>query len=226
MGAILLAGACSLLISSFLEDLVAQELRSQFGLAEEPEVDLESRPLSILTGRFEGGQVALAAPEFGGVARLDQLTVELEPFDLDVLGSVTSGRIKSEEPLSGELRAELSEEEVARIAASSGTGAPVRSIELEEGWMVVGSEVEILGGRIPIGVEGGLILRNGALRFEPGRIEVLGRPVAEGLARRLLRESDFSYPISESPFEGAFSGVEVRKDRVVLSGKVEGLPVG
>lgn len=224
MGAVLLAYA--LLLPCFLEDLVAQELRSQFRLAQEPEVDLESRPPGILTGRFEGGRIALADPELGGVARLDELAVELDSFDLDVLGSLKGGRIKSGEPLSGEFRAELSEEEVARIVDSSGGTAPVRSVGLEEGWMVIGSEVEALGARIPIDVEGSLVLRNGALLFEPGGVEVLGRPVTEGLARRLLRGSDLSYPISESPFEGAFSRVEVHKDRVVLSGKVEGLPVG
>ena len=68
--------------------------------------------------------------------------MNLDPFDLHVLGSVTSGRIESEEPLSGSLGAELPEEEVAKMAASSGTTtAPVRAVELEEGWMIVDSEV-------------------------------------------------------------------------------------
>lgn len=226
VGAVLLVGAYALLLPSFLEDLVAQDLQSQFRLAEKPEVNLESRLPGVLTGRFEGGRVALVDPELGSVVRLDELTVELQPFDLDVLGSLRGGRIQSKQPLSGDLRAQLSEEEVAKVAASSGTGAPVRSIELEEGWMVVGSEVEILGARIPVGVGGRLLLRNGTLLFEPGRVEVLGRPVTEGLAQGLLRRADFSYPIDEPPFEGAFSDVELHKDLVVLSGEVEGLPVG
>ncbi len=92
--------------------------------------------------------------------------------------------------------------------------------------MVVGSEVEALGARIPIAVEGDLLLRGGALRFEPGRVEVFGRPVTAGLARGWLQGIDFSYPIDESPFEGAFSGIEVHKDRISLSGEVEDLPVG
>lgn len=225
VGAILLVGAYTLLLPPLLEDLVAEDLQRQFRLAEKPEVNLESGLPGVLTGRFDGGRVTLADPELDGV-RLDEVTVDLEPFDLDVSGSVTSGRIQSEQPLSGDFRAQLSEEEVARIAASSGAAAPVRGVELEEGWMVVGSEVEILGARIPVGVGGSLVLRNGTLRFEPGRIEALGRQVPAGLARRLLQKVDFSYPINESPFEGTFSGVEVHKDLVVLSGEVEGLPVG
>ncbi len=33
--------------------------------------------------------------------------VALDPFDLDVLGSLMSGRVRSEKPLSGTLRAEF-----------------------------------------------------------------------------------------------------------------------
>jgi LmeA-like phospholipid-binding len=182
-GAILLIGAYALLLPSFLGSLVAQELQGQLRLTEKPRVNLEGRWPGVLTGRFEGGRIALADPELGGVARFDELSVDLEPFDLDVLGGVTGGRIKSEESLSGDLGAALSEEEVARVATTSGSRVPVRNMELEEGRMVVGSEVEALGARIPIAVEGDLILRGGALRFEPGRVEVFGSPVTEGLAR-------------------------------------------
>jgi hypothetical protein len=125
-GAVLLAVAYALLLPPFLEDLVAQELQSQFRLAERPDVDLRSSPANRFAGRFHGGRVALADPELGGV-RLDEITVDLDPFDLDVFGSVTSGRIKSQQPLSGDLRAQPSEEEVA---TSSGSEATVRSIEL------------------------------------------------------------------------------------------------
>ena len=214
-----------MLLPPFLEDLVAQELQSQFRLAERPDVDLRSSPANRFAGRFDGGRVALADPGLGGV-RFDEITVDLDPFDLDVFGSVTSGRIKSQQPLSGDLRAQLSEEEVARVATCSGSEATVRSIELEEGWMVVGSEAEVLGARIPVDVEGSLVLRNGELRFEPARLEVFGRPVPRRLTRALLRKADFSYPIAgEPPFEGTFCDVEVHKDRIDLFGEVEGLPV-
>jgi hypothetical protein len=110
-GAVLLAVAYALLLPPFLENLVAQELQSQFRLAERPEVDLQSSPSNRFAGRFDGGRVALADPELGGV-RLDEMTVDLDPFDLDVFGRVASGRIKSQQPLSGDLRAQLSEEEL------------------------------------------------------------------------------------------------------------------
>ncbi len=92
--------------------------------------------------------------------------------------------------------------------------------------MVVGFEAEVLGARIPVDLEGSLVLRNGELRFEPARLEVFGRPVPRRLTRALLRKADFSYPIAgEPPVEGTFSDVEVYKDRIDLFGEVEGLPV-
>ena len=181
---------------------------------------------SVFLGEFEGGEIALTDPELGGV-RPDEVTVDLEPFDLDVPGSVASGRIESDGPLSGTLRVELSEEEVARLAAASDTlAAPVRDMRLEEGYLVVGFEVEALGARIPVGAEGEVLLRDGgALRFEPRRLEVLGEPLPERLTRRLLEGVDFAYPI-ELPFEGEISGVEMREDRLVLTGEARDLPVG
>jgi hypothetical protein len=163
------------LLPYLLEGLVARNLRDGLGLAEAPEVNLVSDPApSVLLGRFEEGEISLTNSELGGV-RPDEVKIYLEPLDLDVPASVTSGRIESEGPLSGTLRAELSEGEVARLAnASNNLAAPVRNLRLEEGYLVVGFEVEAPGARIPVGVEGEVALRDGELLFEPRRLEVLG----------------------------------------------------
>lgn len=214
------------LLPSLLEVLVARNLRDGLGLVEAPEVNLVSDPApSVLLGRFEEGEITLTNPELGGV-RPDEVKIYLEPFDLDVPGSVASGRIESEGPLSGTLRAELSEEEVARLANSSDNlAAPVSNVRLEEGYLVVGSEVEALGGRVPVGVEGEVGLRDGELLFEPRRLEVLGGDIPERLARGLLKGVDFAYPI-ELPFEGEVSRVEVHEERLVLTGEVSDLSAG
>ena len=210
-----------------LEGLVARNLREDLGLAETPEVNLVSDPApNMLLGRFEEGEITLTNPELGYVCP-DEVNIDLEPFDLDVPGSVASGRIESEGPLSGALRVELSEEEVARLAAFSETlAAPVRDVRLEEGYLVVGFEVETLGARLPVGVEGDVVLRDGGeLGFEASRLEVLDEPLPERLTRRLLEGVDFAYPV-ELPFEGELSGVEVHEDRLVLTGEMVDLPAG
>jgi hypothetical protein len=80
------------LLPSLLEGLVARNLQDGLGLAEAPEVNLVSDPApSVLWGRFEEGEITLTNPEFGGV-RPDEVMIDLEPFDIDVRGSVASGR--------------------------------------------------------------------------------------------------------------------------------------
>jgi hypothetical protein len=210
-----------------LEGLVARNLRDGLGLVEAPEVNLVSDPApSVLLGRFEEGEITLTNPELGGV-RPDEVEIYLESFDLDVPASVASGRIESEGPLSGTLRVELSEIEVTRLASFSETlAAPVRGVRLEEGYLVVGFEVEALGTRVPVGVEGDIVIRDGGeLGFEANRLDVLGEPLPERLTRKLLEGVDFAYPI-ELPFEGEVSGVEVHEDHLVLTGEVSDLFIG
>ena len=89
------------LLPLLLEKLVAQELQSRLGLAEEPQVEIRGDlPLGALAGEFEEGQVTFANLELLGGVRPDEVTVGLDPFDLDVLGSVVSGRLRVEEPIS------------------------------------------------------------------------------------------------------------------------------
>jgi hypothetical protein len=214
------------LLPSLLEGLVARNLRSGLGLSEALEVNLVSNPApSALLGRFEEGEITLTTPELGGV-RPNEVKIYLETFDLDVRGSVESGRIESGRPLSGAFRAELSEEEVARLADfSENVAAPVRGVRLEEGYLVVGFEVEAPGARVPVGVEGEVALRDDELLFKPRRLDVLGGDVPERLTRGLLEGMDFAYPI-ELPFEGKVSGVKIQEDRLVLTGEVRDLFVG
>ena len=122
-----------------------------------------------------GGEITLTNLELGGV-RPNEVKIYLEPFDIDVPASVAGRHIESEEPLSGMLRMELSEREVARLATFSEIlVAPVNGVRLEEGYLVVGFEGAALGTRVPVGVEGNIVLRDGGeLRFEANRLQVLG----------------------------------------------------
>ena len=206
--------------------MLARDLQGRLGLADAPEVDLRSDPPpNMLLGRFDGGKVAFAPPEIGGV-RPDEVMMDLEPFSLDVLGSVASRRLESHGPLSGLLRVELSEEEVASILASSEAAAiPVKYVRLEEGYLVVGSEVKVLGARVPVDVEGELALQDGKIRFEPRRVKAVGAPVPDRLVRGLLGGRDFAYPMGEMASDATISGIETHEGRVVLTGEMT-LPAG
>ncbi|MCA1688637.1 MAG: DUF2993 domain-containing protein, partial [Actinobacteria bacterium] len=115
-------------LPSLLERNAARSIQDGLGLESVPEVELDrGSPPEVLAGRFSGGRISLGAADLGGV-RAERVAVDLDPFDLDVLGSVTAGALRSEAPLSGTLRAEVSEEEVSRLA-KAGADVPVRDIE-------------------------------------------------------------------------------------------------
>jgi hypothetical protein len=154
------------------EKIVARNVQEGLGLGERPEVELRSDPpLAVLAGRFSGGRISLRDADLGDV-RAGRVVVDLDPFDLDVVGSVIAGALRSEDPLSGTLRTEVSEQEISRLMQ-----ADVQDIELEEDRVLVISEVRVLGFDVPVSVQGNLILRDGALVFEPQR--ALGTPVPE-----------------------------------------------
>jgi len=211
-----------ILVAPLLENLVARNLQSRLGLESVPEISLEGGPTSLLTGRFNGGRVVLPGFDFGDV-RPDEISVELAPFDLDVLGSLTSGQIQTRTPLSGTLRVMLSEAEVTRLASTGVTDFPVRNVDFEEGVTVVAFETVALGQSIPVSVEGVLDFQNNSLVFEPQRVEALGLPVPAQLTGQLFQDTSFVYPIEPLPGGGTFTGIDVQRDQLVLIGEINNL---
>lgn len=208
--------------SSLLEDSVAADLQNRFALEERPEVELESEgPLALLSGSFTGGRIVMTHPDLEGV-RPDRVTVDLEPFDVDVLGSVTGGAVKSEGPVSGALTVDVSESELLRLAQAEAQEFPVDSIELEEGRATVGSRVNIFGTELPVVVEGDAGVSDGAFRFVPEQATAGGVELPQDLNEVLLENASLEYPI-ELPIEGRITGGEVRRDRLVLNGEAEDL---
>jgi hypothetical protein len=211
-------------LPSLLERSAARGIQEGLGLESAPEVELDrGSPAEMVVGRFSGGRISLGVADLGGV-RAERVTVDLDPFDLDVLGSMMGVALRSEMPLSGTLRAEVPEGEVSRLA-EAGADVPVRGVDLREGEVVVGSEVPVLGVEVPVSVGGDLALRDQKLVFTPRRVLALGTRVPEQLAEHLLAGADFSYPLGGLPYGAEVTGVEVREGRLVVSGALERVPI-
>jgi hypothetical protein len=196
------------------EKMVARNVQEGLGLGERQEVELQSGPPpAMLAGRFSGGRISLGDADLGDV-RAGRVVANLDPFDLDVAGSVMAGALRSEDPLSGTLRAEVSEEEISRLMQ-----ADEQDIELEEDRVLAISEAQVLGFDVSVSVQGSLVLRSGALVFEPQR--ALGTPVPE----QLLAGVSFSYPLGRLPYGAEITGVEVAENRLVLSGEMEHISI-
>ena len=212
-------------LPSLLGNMFEESIKNEMDLQTTPEISLKSEPPpTILAGNFTKGQVALGGADFGGV-RPRKVTIDLDPFDLNVLKSIGGGGFVSREPLSGDLRMEISEKEVTRISDSASQDVAIEDVELEKGEVTIRSSTQLLGVDVPVAVQGGLEIQNQQLVFEPSRVSAFGIQLPDRLAQELLSEADFSYPLEDLPYDASISGIEVRKDYLILSGRLESIPL-
>lgn len=202
---------------------MSRSLQEQYATGAAPEVDLYRDPASLLSRDYDGGRIVIPEADFGGVYP-ERVTVELAPFEVELLRSVTSGRISTRQPVSGTLRAELSEEEVSRIVRVYGPGLP--GVEIEEGRVVAVNEVAALGQSVPVSVWGSVSVQYGALVFEPGQMAVADVELPGLLVGELLQGTSFAYPIEGLPPGVVITGARAEEGRLVLTGEVDGLQVG
>jgi hypothetical protein len=216
-GVFLLVGARAVL-PDVLGNLVEDDLMQRYDPQERPEVSLEGEAPATFAGEFTGGRVEMRRPDLGGV-RPERVVADLGRFDVAVLESVINGEVRFEEPPSGKMRAELSEEFLER-EVSGAVDFPVESVTLGHGQMRVGTTVEALGARLPVSVAGDVAVRNGEISFKPRRLRAAGVPVPGRIGRRILGEAGFSYPIRDLPEGVSVTGGEVEEGRLVLTGEL------
>ena len=212
-------------LPSLLEYGVARDVKTRLGVEKQPEVELRSDPpLSMLRGEFAGGRIVMSNAELGGV-RAERASIELDPFDINVWATMKNGRVIDREPLSGDLRVEISEDEILRLAEAR-SEMPVTGVDVKQGGVVVGSEASALGSQFPVDVEGDLIVRDGDLVFEPQGLEAAGVPAPAELAEELLAGAEFECPLDRLPYQIRVTGVETEEGRLVLDGRVPSIPLG
>ena len=212
-------------LPALLEYAVATDVQNRLGLEKQPEVRLKSDPpLAMLKGEFSGGHIAMKNVDLGGV-RAEKASANLDPFDIDVWDTMKNGRVIDREPLSGDLRLEVSEDEVSRLA-SARSEKPVTGVDVEKSGVVIGSEARILGADVPVSVHGNLGLRDDALVFEPQGLEAAGVPVSDELADRLIDGVVFEYPLDRLPYQTRVTRVETEEGQIVIDGRVPGIPLG
>ncbi len=204
---------------------VGKSIQREMELRNTPEVSLKSEPPpKMLSGMFARGQVSLGEADFEDI-RPRKVTIDLDPFDLNVLKSLGGGGFVSREPLSGDLRMEVAEREVARIADSASQDIAIEAVELEEGEVTVRSGTQFLGVDVPIAVQGGLEVLEQELVFEPRRVTAFGFRLPQGMVDELLTEADFRYPLRDLPYDASISKVEVREGYLILFGRLQRIPL-
>jgi hypothetical protein len=95
-------------------------------------------------GSFSTARIAVRGYEISGL-ETEYVALELDPFDLNLLQSVTTRTVSTAQPLSGDLQIKLSEESALRLS-QLGLAIPPQNIELTQDQIL-----SILSGQIPIG---------------------------------------------------------------------------
>ena len=212
-------------LPSLLEYGVARDVKTRLGIEKQPEVKLKSDPpLSMLRGEFTSGRIAMRNADLGGV-RAEKTTIDLDPFDINVWATMKNGRVVDREPLSGDVRVEISEDEILRLAEAR-TKMPITGVQLGQSGVVIGSEASALGTQFPLDDEGDLSVRDNDLIFEPQGLEAAGVPVPDELADQLLSGAGFEYPLDSLPYQTRVTGVETEEGGLVLDGRVPSIPLG
>jgi hypothetical protein len=212
-------------LPSLIEYAVARDVKARLGAEKPPDVKLESDPpLRMLAGEFSGGRIIMKDTDLGNV-NAERARIDLDPFDINVWATMKSGRVVDREPLSGDLRVDLPEAEVSRLARA-GSGIPIEGVDVEEDGIVIRSEVSALGTEFPASVEGEASVRDGELIFEPQGLTAAGVRVPDELAEKLLAGTSFEYPLDRLPYRTRITGVQTESGRLVLSGRVPSIPLG
>ena len=210
-----------------LENLVARNVQDRLGLAERPGVELESDPQwEMLLGEFSGARISAGETDLGGV-RAEDVSMDLDPFNVAVGESVQSQTAVAEEPVSGQVRLTVSEEEVSRLAQQNADArTPVNGVQLRKSGVSVESEASFLGVTFPVTVDGGVGVEGDALVFRPGTVQAAGMTVPPDLADSLLEGTAFRYPVEGLPYGATITGAETIDGAVVLTGRVSGVELG
>ncbi len=225
LGAIVFVVVPYLILPTVLGNLVARDVQNQLNLAERPDVTLDSDPQwEMLAGQFSSGRVVVGETDLGGVLA-ESVTVDLDPFDVDVRDSIQNGTLISSEPVAGDARLEVSEGEVLRLAQEN-AGMPVNDVRLRRDGVTVDSEASALGTTFPVSVRGDVGASGGVLVFEPRSVEAAGVAVPAYLADSLLAGTGFRYPVEDLPYGGTVTGARTVEGAVVLTGKMPGIELG
>jgi hypothetical protein len=212
-------------LPSLLEYAIARDVKARLGVEKQPAVELKSDPpLRMLAGEFSGGRIVMKNIDLGNVTAT-RARIDLDPFDINVWATMRKGHVVDRDPRSGDVRVDVPESEVSRLAKAQ-SEIPINDVDVHQDGVVVGSEVSVLGRRFPASIEGDLGLRDGELVFQPQGLTAAGVRVPDELADRLLAGTSIEYPLDRLPYQTTITSVEADEGRIILSGRVPSVPLG
>jgi hypothetical protein len=166
---VVIVGGGDLLVGSIAEARLAQAAQRRLGLTERPTVDLEGFPFSYyaLRRRFPGASLEARDVRVEGLA-VERFRLELRDVRFDSTAAVAggSGTLRASE---GRGTVEITQEALAVYVERR--DVPFRVELLESSRARVSGTATVLGIDVDVSAEGELAVTEGALEFQPGRVE-------------------------------------------------------
>ncbi len=125
------------ILPPLLESVVARTVQDQVELGSDP-------PPKMYFGSFSEARISVRGYEISGL-ETEYVALELDPFDLNLLQSVTTRTVSTAQPLSGSLQIKLSDKSALRLS-QLGLAVPPQNIDLTQDQIL-----SILSGQIPMG---------------------------------------------------------------------------
>ena len=151
-------------LPSLLEYAVAQDVKARLGVENQPYVKLKSNPpLRMLAGEFSGGRIVMKNTDLGNLTAT-RVRIDLDPFDINLWATAKKGHVVYRDPLSGDVRVDVPESEVSRLAMA-GSEIPIQDVDVQDGGVVVRSEVTVLGTHFHHPTAGHIVRHGPSWRF-------------------------------------------------------------
>ncbi|MEZ0165377.1 DUF2993 domain-containing protein [Kineococcus sp. LSe6-4] len=216
----LIAVAADLAARAWATDRVAAQLRTEYGLAQDPQVDVAGGSFlwQAARGRFEDVTVTVDELTTEDDLLVRDLRVRLPA--VDVPRSVLTGGAGTVDVAGGTVRAEVAYSDLAQRASVGGLDVTLR----RDGDAVrAGTTVRVFGLGVDLGLTGRPVLEGSDVRLEPVRAEVAGASVPLRRADQLLAAAGFdgfSFPLEGLPPQVRLDAISVADDGLVVTGTV------
>ncbi|WP_432512070.1 LmeA family phospholipid-binding protein [Kineococcus sp. SYSU DK001] len=214
-----IAVAADLAARTWATARVAQEVRREYGLSEDPRITVAGGSFlwQAARGRFEDVTVTVARVSTGSV---DLRDVRIRVPEVDVPRSVLTGGAGTVDVSGGTLRARVPYDQLADDLSVGGLDvALARAGDAVRASTGVG----VFGLRVDLAVTGRPVLDGDSVRLEPLEAELAGARVPLARAEQLLEAAGFggwSFPLRGIPAQVRLETLQVADSGLVVTGSL------
>ncbi|MEZ0491407.1 DUF2993 domain-containing protein [Kineococcus sp. TBRC 1896] len=215
-----IAVAADLAARAWATDRVAAQLRTEYGLTQDPQVGVAGGSFlwQVARGSFE--DVTVTVPRLTTEDDLVVRDLRVRLPEVHVPTSVLTGGAGTVDVAGGTVRAEVAYADLAQQASVGGLDV---TLTRDGDAVRAGTTVRVFGLGVDLSVSGRPVLDGSDVQLQPVRAEVAGASVPLGRADQLLRAAGFdgfSFPLEGIPPQVRLEDLQVADEGLVVDGTV------